>query len=117
MIPSGLISMSSRGISCRRTAPASALNGAAERPWKDRAQSTCFSSSDSTGGGSERPSVRERRGASGSVSGSSTASADLAGAGLPGRGIAVAVDCETGLALEAGGCRLKLEVVRWRRDR
>ena len=62
MIPSGLISMSSGLISCCKIAACSGVKGVEDRPWKERVQSTCFSFSPSTGGGSERPSVRERRG-------------------------------------------------------
>lgn len=38
------------------------MKGEDERPWNERVQSTCFSSSLSIEGGSSRPSVRERSG-------------------------------------------------------
>lgn len=61
-IPSGLISMSSYSNLCCKMSDCSGVKGVAERPWKERVQSTCRSSSLRTGGGSERPSVRERSG-------------------------------------------------------
>ena len=60
MIPSGLISMSSASTGCSNASAASFENDSVERPWKERAQSTCFSSGERVGGGSSRPSVRER---------------------------------------------------------
>jgi hypothetical protein len=39
----------------------SAVKGELERPWYERVQSTCRSFSFRVGGGSTRPSVRERR--------------------------------------------------------
>ena len=41
------------------------MKGVELKPWKERVQSTCFSSSERVWGGSERPAVRERRGGSG----------------------------------------------------
>jgi hypothetical protein len=60
-MPSGLISMSSGCSSACRIALCSAVKGALERPWYERVQSTWRSLSLSVGGGSIRPSVRERR--------------------------------------------------------
>lgn len=61
-IPSGLISMSLKSSGCCNMSACSFVNGEEDRPWKDRVQSTCLSSSLRTGGGSSRPSVRERSG-------------------------------------------------------
>lgn len=67
MIPSGLISMSSKGISCVKIAAASALKGVEEMPWNERLQSTCFSPSSRVGGGSLKPSVSDRMGSLGAA--------------------------------------------------
>lgn len=77
MIPSGLTSMSSNGISCVRIAAASGLKGVEEMPWKERLQSTCFSPSPRVGGGSSRPSVSDRRGSLGAVAEAGAAAAGL----------------------------------------
>lgn len=53
--------MSSGSSSACRIALCSAVKGVLESPWYERVQSTCLSLSSRVGGGSTRPSVRERR--------------------------------------------------------
>lgn len=62
MIPSGLTSTSSNGIGAISTSAASLENGAADKPWKDFDQSTCFSPSSMVSGSSAMPRVRSVRG-------------------------------------------------------
>ena len=50
IIPSGLTSMSSFGIGWSRASAASLGNASVERPWNERAQSTCRVPSSSTMG-------------------------------------------------------------------
>lgn len=58
MIPSGLTSTSFGSKGARSIFAASGGKASVERPWKDRAQSTCLDPSSRIKGLSYRPSVR-----------------------------------------------------------
>lgn len=66
-MPSGLHSTSSRAMGARSTSAASLEKGCAERPWKERVQSTWRAPSSRIKGSSARPVVRSEMGEGGSV--------------------------------------------------
>lgn len=89
-MPSGLHSTSSTGMGARSTSAASLEKGWADRPWKERVQSTWREPSSRIRGSSARPVVRSEMGDWSSIE-----------SGLEARGEEVVVGAGVGVGLRA----------------